>query len=110
MGLGDDEGLTTPAICKHRPDWNLFRDGCPNGEMPDQIVRRAARLIGNLMAMQANVAIFSHGHFGQALVARWQGLPVIDGRHFVIDPATSGILGLKPGLPDVRVIRLWNAA
>ena len=100
---GDYEGLTTPDIRKQRPDWNLFRDGCPNGEMPDQIVQRVDRLIRNLVAMQANIAIFSHGHFGQALAARWLDLPVINGPHFVLDPATLSILGFKPGLPELRV-------
>src|SRR6516162_9387985 len=32
---GSFEGLTTAEIRKTRPDWDLFRDGCPGGERPD---------------------------------------------------------------------------
>jgi probable phosphoglycerate mutase len=28
---GEYEGLTTPQIREDRPDWNLWRDGCPGG-------------------------------------------------------------------------------
>ncbi len=31
---GAYEGLTTPQIRETRPDWNLWRDGCPGGESP----------------------------------------------------------------------------
>ena len=31
---GEYEGLTTPEIRKDRPDWFLWRDGVPGGEMP----------------------------------------------------------------------------
>jgi len=34
---GDDEGRMSAEILKSRPDWNLFRDGSPNGETPAQI-------------------------------------------------------------------------
>ena len=29
---GEYEGLTSPEIREHNPDWNLWRDGCPGGE------------------------------------------------------------------------------
>jgi broad specificity phosphatase PhoE len=31
---GDYEGLRTVEIHAKRPGWQLFRDGCPNGESP----------------------------------------------------------------------------
>ena len=31
---GDYEGQLSANFCKERPDWNLFRDGCPGGETP----------------------------------------------------------------------------
>jgi len=40
----EGEGLTTEAILKERPGWELFRDGCPGGEMPDQVGARADRV------------------------------------------------------------------
>ena len=34
---GDYEGRRTAEIHAERPDWRLFRDGCPGGESPEQI-------------------------------------------------------------------------
>jgi broad specificity phosphatase PhoE len=76
---GDYEGLLTSEIAKERPRWNIFADGCPNGELPDQVSARADRLIGRLEAFDGNVALFSHGHFSRVLAARWIGLPTIGG-------------------------------
>jgi broad specificity phosphatase PhoE len=45
---GDYEGLRTSEIHKERMDWNIFADGCPNGELPDQVSARADRLIQKL--------------------------------------------------------------
>jgi broad specificity phosphatase PhoE len=106
---GDYEGRRSADIHQARPDWNVFRDGCPRGETPAQVCGRADRLIARLCALQGNVAIFSHGEFGLALAARWIGLPVIEAQHFTIGTASLGILGYNPAHPDVRVIALWNA-
>jgi probable phosphoglycerate mutase len=106
---GDYEGRRSPDIRKERPGWNAFRDGCPGGEMPDQIAARAGRLIARLGAMWGNVALFSHGEFSLALAARWIGLPVIEGQHFLLGTASLGILGSNPAHPEVPVIALWNA-
>ncbi|MGP8025357.1 MAG: histidine phosphatase family protein, partial [Acidocella sp.] len=56
---GDYEGQRTVDIRKGRPDWNVFRDGCPRGEMPAQVSDRADRLIAHLRALDGNVALFS---------------------------------------------------
>src|SRR5436305_5553690 len=34
---GDCEGRRTADILQERPGWQLFRDGCPNGETLEQI-------------------------------------------------------------------------
>ena len=73
---GDYEGQRPVDIRKGRPDWNLFRDGCPRGESPAQVSERADRLIARLRTLEGNIAIFSHGHFGRVLAARWIGLRV----------------------------------
>ena len=106
---GDYEGRLSSDIRKDRPGWNAFRDGCPNGEMPEQIRIRADRLIAHLGSMDGNVALFSHGEFGLALGARWIGSPVADGQHFLLSTASVSILGFNPSHPEVRVIALWNA-
>jgi broad specificity phosphatase PhoE len=107
---GDYEGRRSVEIRQERPDWNLFRDGCPHGEMPGQVSDRADRLIARLRALNENVALFSHGHFGRVLAVRWIGLPVIDGQKFVLATASVSILGCEPDRSDdVPVIELWNS-
>ena len=96
---GDYEGQRSVDICQERPDWNLFRDGCPHGETPAQVSDRADRLIARLRALDGNIALFSHGQFGCVLAARWIGLPLIEGPHFLLNTASLGILGYEPHHP-----------
>jgi probable phosphoglycerate mutase len=107
---GDYEGKLSIDIRKERPGWNIFRHGCPGGEMPDQISVRADRLIARLHALDGNVALFSHGEFGCALAARWIGLPVVEGQHFQLGTGSLGILSFNPSHPGIPVIALWNAS
>ena len=106
---GDYEGKRSSDIRRERPNWNIFRDGCPQGEMPAQISDRADRLIGHLDMLRGKVALFSHGHFGLALAARWIGLPVDQGQHLQLSTASMSILSDTPSYPEVRIISLWNA-
>ena len=105
----DYEGQRSEDIRKGRLDWNLFRDGCPRGEMPGQVSNRADRLIARLRVLDGNVALFSHGHFGRVLAVRWVGLPVIEGEHFSLGTASLSRLGYEPAPSEVRVIALWNS-
>jgi broad specificity phosphatase PhoE len=105
---GDYEGRRSAEIRAARPDWNLFRDGCPDGESPGQISDRADRLIARLRALEGNVALFSHGHFGRVLAARWIGLQVIEAQRFLLDTASLNILGYEHDRVESPVIALWN--
>jgi hypothetical protein len=40
---GGFEGLTPEQIHEKAPDWLIFRDGCPGGEMPEQVGARVDR-------------------------------------------------------------------
>jgi broad specificity phosphatase PhoE len=106
---GDYEGLRSVDIHQRRPDWNIFRDGCPGGEMPPQVSARADRLIARLRTLDGNVALFSHGHFGRVLAARWIGLPVSAGQRFLLDTASLSTLGYEHDDLESRVIALWNS-
>ncbi len=106
---GDYEGQRTVDIRKGRPDWNLFRDGCPRGESPAQVFDRADRLIARLRAMEGNIAAFSHGHFGRVVAARWIGLSVRQAQHFLLSTASLSILGHEHNLAEEPAIVLWNA-
>lgn len=105
---GDYEGQRSVDIRVHRPDWNVWRDGCPGGETVASVCMRADRLIERLGRLDGNVALFSHGQFGAALAARWIGLAVVEGERFALYPASVSILGHEPAYPARRVIELWN--
>jgi broad specificity phosphatase PhoE len=105
---GEYEGLRSVDIEKERPGWNLFRDGCPGGETPAQVSARTDRLIATVRGLNGNIALFSHGQFGCVVAARWVGLPVLDGQHFSLGPASVSILSFDPHHPDVPIIELWN--
>ena len=107
---GDYEGKRSVDILKQRPDWNLFRDGCPCGESPAQVSDRADRFIARLRALEGNVALFSHGHFGRTLATRWIGSPVSQAQHLLLSTASISILGYEHNQADEPVIALWNAA
>jgi len=57
---GDYEGLTPQQIRAIRPDWLIFRDGCPGGETPAQVGARVDRVIARIRATQGDVAVFAH--------------------------------------------------
>ncbi|CAN5752258.1 histidine phosphatase family protein [soil metagenome] len=107
---GDYEGKRSSDIREQRPNWNVFRDGCPNGEMPTEVARRADRILARLRTLHGNVALFSHGQFGGVLAARWIGLPLAEARHFPLGTASLGIFSFDPHHPEIPVIELWNAA
>ena len=106
---GDYEGLRAGDIRKGPPDWNIFRDGCPNGESPAQVSKRADRLIARLRMLEGDLAIFSHGHFGRVLAARWIGLGIEQAQHFLLSTASLSILGYGHNVAEEPAIVLWNA-
>ncbi len=103
---GEYEGLTTQQIRQTRPDWSVFRDGCPGGESPEQVGARADRLLVKIRATEGNVALFGHGHFSRVLAARWINLPASYGEHFLLDTATLNVLGYYRESP---ALKMWNA-
>jgi probable phosphoglycerate mutase len=105
---GDYEGRTSPDIRQDRPDWNVFRDGCPGGESVQAVSQRSDRLISRGAGLQGNVALFSSGQFGCSLAARWIGLPVLEAQHLMLGTASISILACNPAHPDLRIIALWN--
>lgn len=105
---GQYEGLTSAQILKERPDWDLFRDGCPGGESPAQIGERADRVVERVRSIPGNVLLFSSGHFIRVLAARWLGLgPGIGARYFLLNPASLSALSYEHNLSR-PVLRLWN--
>jgi broad specificity phosphatase PhoE len=103
---GEYEGLTPKEIRTKRPGWMIFRDGCPDGETPEQVGARADRVIARARGAPGNVALFAHGHIFRVLVARWIGLPATAGQYFLLDTATLNVLGYYRDSPAVKI---WNA-
>ena len=105
---GEYEGRRTAEILAERPGWQIFRDGCPGGESPDQIGARADRVVSRLRAIQGDVLLFSSGHFLRVLAARWLGLEAAGGRYFLLSTASLGTLAYEHNNLVEPVIRLWN--
>jgi len=103
---GDYEGLTTGEIQQQVPGWMVFSNGCPGGETPRDVGRRADQMIAKARAVPGDVAMFSHGHFLRVLTARWLHLSPSNGQHFLLDTATLNVLGYYYHAPAIQI---WNA-
>lgn len=105
---GQYEGLRSDEILAKRPDWQLFRDGCPGGESPAAISERADRVVRRARAVAGDVLLFSSGHFIRVLAARWLALGSASaGKYFLLSTASLSALGYEHNLSQ-PVIRLWN--
>ncbi|TPK63630.1 histidine phosphatase family protein [Mesorhizobium sp. B2-4-19] len=104
---GAYEGRTTKDILAERPGWNVFRDGCPQGETAADVGARAGRIIRQLREAGGSILIFSSAHFLRVLAARWLGLPSEAGALFVLDTASISVLGYEHDLSE-PVVRKWN--
>ncbi|HEY1359175.1 MAG TPA: histidine phosphatase family protein [Thermoleophilaceae bacterium] len=104
---GDYDGLTTPEIRERRPDWRLWRDGCPGGETPDEVAGRVDRVIVELQGQDGDSILFAHGHVLRVLAARWVELGPEWGSRFMLGTATLSVLGWER---ETAAFRVWNAA
>jgi len=104
---GQYEGLTSAQIHAQRTDWQLFRDGCPGGESPEQVAARADAVVERVRATGTDVLLFSSGHFLRVLAARWLAMEVAAGTHFVLNTASVSAVGYENKLTG-PVIELWN--
>ena len=102
---GAYEGITTDEIRASAPEWNVFTDGCPGGESPDQVAARADRVVAQARAANGDTIAFSHGHLLRLLAARWVGLPPQAGAHLALATASISVLGWEREVP---VITSWD--
>lgn len=103
---GAYEGLTSKEILMKNPGWNLFEEGGPKGESPEDVAKRADLVIERFLAFKGNVILFSHGHFLRAFASRWLDLAASYGKFLKLDVASFCILGFEK---KQRVIDLWNS-
>jgi probable phosphoglycerate mutase len=105
---GQYEGRRTADIRAERPDWELFRDGCPGGESPPEVSERADRIVSRVRGVPGNVLMFTSGHFLRVLAVRWLGLEVtVNCKFFMLSTASLSALGYEHERSR-PVVRLWN--
>jgi broad specificity phosphatase PhoE len=102
---GEYEGLTTEQIREERPDWVLWRDGCPGGETATDVGARVDPLVAELRKAAGDVALFAHGHVLRVLAARWLGLEPQSGALLALSTGTLSTLGWER---ETAVVRSWN--
>jgi broad specificity phosphatase PhoE len=103
---GEYEGRRTVEIHAQRPDWQLFRDGCPGGESPQDVAVRADRVVELVRSVSGNVLLFSSGHFLRMLAARWTGIDTFGARSLMLSTASLSVLGYEH--LKQPAIQLWN--
>jgi broad specificity phosphatase PhoE len=102
---GDYEGLTSPQIWERDPDWNLWRDGCPDGETPDQVRARVDGVLARFADLEGDGLAFAHGHILRVFTARWLEMEVAAGARFKLEAGSVGVLGHER---DTRVVERWS--
>ncbi|HEU0238494.1 MAG TPA: histidine phosphatase family protein [Micromonosporaceae bacterium] len=108
---GDYEGITSAQIRERDPNWDLWRDGCPGGEQPDEVGARLDRVLDRARsyldadADDGDVVLIGHGHSSRVATARWLGQPVAAGALYLLDTATISAFGFEHGRP---VLHRWN--
>jgi len=104
---GHYEGLTSADIHVARKDWDLFRDGGPGGESPEDVGARADRVARLVRAADGDMLLFSSGHFLRVFAARWLGLEPGAGRFFLLSTASLSALGYEHDRSH-PVISFWD--
>jgi probable phosphoglycerate mutase len=102
---GEYEGLTTPQIRTSRPDWWLWRDGCPGGEQPQEVAARADHVLARVHAAGGDCALFAHGHILRVLGARWIEQEAAFGARLALSAGSLCVLGFER---ETQVISEWN--
>ncbi len=104
---GDFEGETTPQSRERVQGWSVWSHEITGGESVDEVGERADRFLAMFDHEQpdGNAVVFAHGHLLAILIARWCGLPAVEGRRFALATATVSLLGWHR---EDRVIRALN--
>ena len=102
---GEYEGLTTKEIREQRPDWNMWTDGCPGGESPDEVGERCDEVLAMIGEPERDVLVIAHSHLLRVLTARYLELPASAGGKWAFDTGAYSILGHER---ERNVIRHWN--
>ncbi len=102
---GRYEGLTDEQVREHDPDWDLFRDGAPEGESPGQVRARVDVALARITELGGVCLLVGHGKLLRALAARWLERDIELGSALALDPAAISLLERTADRP---LLRLWN--
>lgn len=102
---GDYEGKTSKEIHETKPDWNLFKQGAPNGETPEAMTHRVKQFLSKISSFEGKIAIVSHGHFLRSLAMVFLNIPLEYGAKLDLSPASVSILS---DLKGQRMLHSWN--
>ncbi|GLA23834.1 hypothetical protein AnigIFM63604_005516 [Aspergillus niger] len=92
---GEYEGLTSKQIREMRREkgegeWDIWRDGCPGGESPEDVIKRLDAVIAEIRekfhkpcfdgdsSSKGDVLVVAHGHILRAFAMRWTGKPLTE--------------------------------
>lgn len=135
---GDYEGLTSAQIRQQRAaaglsPWDIWRDGCPGGESPEQITLRLDRLIDEIRGRwhapflaggagseeqeqeqdeavgRGDVLVVAHGHILRAFAARWVGRQVYENPALILEAGGVGTLSYEHHALNEPAILLGGA-
>jgi len=110
---GEYEGITSAEIRKQRAEtgqgaWDIWKDGCPGGESPEEIIERMDRLIKVIKdkyhrpvigkpkgeTVNGDVLVVGHGHILRAFAIRWIGKPLSE-TAFLMEAGGVGTLSYE---------------
>ncbi|RYP32141.1 hypothetical protein DL767_005377 [Monosporascus sp. MG133] len=126
---GDYEGITSSEIRALRErqglnrNWDIWRDGCPGGESPDDVTQRLDRLIKHIRdnwhgpvigkpkreTHHGDVLIVAHGHILRAFAQRWIGKAIREGPALIMEAGGVGTLSYEHNNINEPAILLGGA-
>jgi broad specificity phosphatase PhoE len=103
---GRYEGLTIQEITALSPGWDIWRDGCSNGETTQAAGFRADEFLDlRVVPEAAPVVAVTHGHFSRILAARALRRPASDASMFAM---STGSVSVIKDSAEGRCLHLWN--
>ncbi|ODV66866.1 phosphoglycerate mutase-like protein [Hyphopichia burtonii NRRL Y-1933] len=127
---GDYEGLLTSQIINLRAErgldkdlakgdtWNIWRDGCENGEVNEQVKQRLDGVIDKIKAIHrkalennqpSDIIVVGHGHILRCFAARWVGKEINVNPQFLLDAGGVGVLSYQHHNIDEPALYLAGA-
>jgi len=109
---GAYEGLLTAQIRAARKErgldteraWNIWIDGCEDGESADEVSSRLDRVIEKIREIQGpymygekgvDVVLIAHGHILRAFAKRWIGFDLGMSLPMMLEPGAVGVLSYE---------------